>query len=160
MRSLQIVENSPQQLVAVQTPYTASFLPVLGILIALGFGLWFAFSRQWLRLLIPGIAILVFGSLMLLPKNPTYHLRVDRAAHQVTSEGRRGDAVVESFTASGSELAGADMQFNRGASTIVLTRRDGSVLYPFGEQQLQDEPDQYVVLTALRDLITPATNPR
>ena len=45
------------------------------------------------------------------------------------------------------------MQFNRGARTIGLLRRDGSTLYPLGEQQLQNEPDQYVVLNAIREFI-------
>lgn len=153
MRSLQIVENSPQQLVAVQTPYGASFLLVLGVIVAIGFCGWFAFTRQWRLLVIPGIALLVLCGLALIPSVPTYHLQIDKPGHRITSEARRGDAVVNSFTVNGSDLSSADMQYNRGASTIVLLRRDGSQLYPLGEQQLQDEPDQSVVLTALRDAI-------
>ena len=153
MRSLQIMENSPQQLLAVQTPYGASFLPVLGALVALGFCAWFAYSRQWRLLIIPALALVVLGGLALIPRAPTYHLQVDRAAHQVTSEARRGEAVVTSFSVAAQDLSGADMQFNRGASTIVLIRRDGSLLFPLGEQQLQNEPDQYVVLNVLREEI-------
>lgn len=161
MRSLQIVENSPQQLIAMQTPYSASFLLVLGILVALGFCGWFAFTRQWRLLVIPGIALLVLGSLALTPSVPTYHLQINKASRQITSEARRGDAVVNSFTVSGTDLSSADMQSNRGATNIVLLRHNGSQLFPLGEQQLQGEADQsnqYVILTALRELITPAAN--
>lgn len=158
MHSLQIVENTPQQLVAVQTPYGASFLLVLGIIVALGFLAWFAFTRQWKLLLIPGVALLVFIGLARMPSVPTYRLQIDKADHRITSEARRGGTVVSSFTVSGADLSSADMQYNRGASTIVVLRRDGSQLYPLGEQQLQDEPDQSVVLTALRDVLTPAAN--
>ena len=153
MHALQIVENSPQRLVATQTPYSASFLPVLGIVVALGLGAWYAFTRKWRMLFIPALALLVLGGLMLLPRYPTFHLQVDQATRTIASEGKRGDTVVRAFTVQGDELSGADMQFNRGASTIVLIRRDGSLLYPLGEQQLQDEPDQYVVLNALRAAI-------
>lgn len=153
MHSLQIIKNSPQELVAVQTPYSASFLSVLGIVVALGFCAWFAYTRQWRLLIIPALALLVFWGLTLIPSAPTYHLQVDRVGHRVISEARRGDAVVTSFSVDTIELSGADMQFNRGASTIVLIRKDGSLLYPLGEQQLQNEPDQYVVLNVLRSVI-------
>ena len=140
-------------LTADQTPYSASFLPAFGIVVALGFSAWLAYTRQWRLLIIPALALTVLEALALMPSAPTYHLQVDRAAHSVTSEERRKDVVVSSFSVSANELSGADMQFNRGASTIVLIRKDGSLLFPLGEQQLQDEPDQYVVLNVLRDVI-------
>lgn len=154
MRSLQIMENSPGQFLAVQTPYTASFLPVLGALVAAVFCAWFAYTRQWRLLAIPVLALLVLGGLALIPRPPTFRLQVNRAAHQVTSEAQRGTAVVTSFSVAASDLSGADMQFNRGATTIVLIRKNGSLLYPLGEQHLQNEPDQYVVLNVLRDEIS------
>jgi hypothetical protein len=49
------------------------------------------------------------------------------------------------------------MQFNRGARTIVMIGKDGRQIFPLGAQQLQDEPDQYVVLNALRSAIGQAS---
>ena len=55
------------------------------------------------------------------------------------------------------EIASAEMQFNRGARTIVMIGKDGRQIFPLGAQQLQDEPDQYVVLNALRSAIGQAS---
>ena len=153
MRSLQIIENTQRQLEAVQTAYSSSWLLGLAIIVAAGFSIWLIRARQWKLLIIPAAALFVFGLLALMPKAPTYHLVVNLDDGQIRSEAKRGDRVVSSFVVSTHELSGADMQFNRGATTIVLIRKDGSLLFPLGEQQLQNEPDQYVVLNVLRTAI-------
>ncbi len=115
---------------------------MLGLLVALGFLVRLAWLRQWSMAVIPGIFVVTLLWLVLLPEYPTYQMTLDRSAHSLTLRATRKGKLVSSFQVSTAELSSADMQFNRGARTIVLVRRDGSLLYPLGEQQLQDEPDQ------------------
>ena len=157
MRSLQIVENSPQQLIAVQTATSLGWLYAIFITVAVAAAIWMVWTRQWRLLGVPALVIALFGFFALLPKPPIYTLTIDFAANAVLSRATRGSADVSSFTVKGRDLSAADMQSNRGATAIALTRQDGSLLFPLGEEMLQNEPDQYVVLTALRKVIANGT---
>ena len=161
MRSLQVLQNDGGLMVAKQTPYTAGFIPYLFILLSAGFLIRFLWTRQFRAAVIPGLVLVFVLSDFLTPVVPTYTLILNREKRTLTSEARVKNAVQAGFTVDAEDLNSAEMQFNRGATTIVLVRRDGSLLYPLGEQQLQDEPDQYVVLNAIRQMIgqVPQTEP-
>ena len=84
---------------------------------------------------------------------PTYRITVDRAAGKVEWVTLKGGKEGSSDALAASDIASADMEFNRNARNIVIVRKDGSQSYPLGRQHFTGEPEQYVVLNAIRQLI-------
>jgi hypothetical protein len=152
-RLITVLQNANGHLVAEQRPQTGNFIVVAGLLAAIVFALVLAYKQQWKMLLIPGLAALVLILMWRSPNNPVYRIVVDQQAHEVVSDKLVDGKSVEHTVTPTSEIASAEMQFNRGARTIVMIGRDGKQIFPLGEQQLQNEPDQYVVLNALRQAI-------
>ena len=159
MRCLHILGNTGIRLIAEQTPYNGYFLTYIAILFAAGFLIRYLWSRRFKLAALPGSIIIFLLLDFLMPTIPTYTLTLNREARTINSEARVKNTVQSRFTVAASDLNSAEMQFNRGAITIVLVRRDGSLLYPLGEQQLQDEPDQYVVSNAIRKMIGEVPQP-
>ena len=160
MRALQILENSPRQLLAVQTAPSVRWLFVFFVMAAfVGVALSLR-KRFWRGAAIAGSLLVLFGLLAALPKPASYRLHIDVPNRVITSEGVRNGTLVSSFMVNGSDLSAAELQSNRGDTAIVLIRQDGSLLFPLGEEKLKGEPDQYVVLTALRATIHDAARQR
>ena len=153
MPSVNIIENTSARLVAVQTPQTWGPIPALLSVVAGLFLLRLLWTRQWKLAIVPGLFLLVFFLLWLIPETPTFRVTLDLAGHSLTSEASKNGKVVSEFAVSAGDLSSAEMQSNRGARTIILIRKDGSLLYPLGKQKLQGEPDQYVILNAIRQFI-------
>lgn len=150
MHALHILQNSSQQLIAVQTAPSVRWLFLFFVVAAVVFGVLAFKKRFWLGVGLSACLLLLFGSLAALPKPATYKLRVDLKRGVITSEGTRNGTLVSSFVVNGSDLSAAELQSDRGDTAIVLIRQKGSLLFPLGEEKLKGEPDQYVVLTALR----------
>ena len=158
MKSLAILGDTAGVLVAEQKPQSVGPVPLILLVVAACVVCWLLWTKQWKLLVFPCVLMLIICIPIVSSKHPTYHLTVNRPQHTITSQATVSGNQVSAFQVSAHDLNSAEMQFNRGARTIVLVRRNGSLLYPLGEQQLQDEPNQYVVLNAIRQMIgqTPA----
>jgi hypothetical protein len=158
-RLITVLQNANGHLIAEQRPQTGNFIVVLGLSLAIIFALVQAYKHQWKMILIPVLASLILIPMWHSSKNPIYRIVVDQQAHEVVSDKLVDGKSVEHTVTPVGEIASAEMQFNRGARTIVMIGRDGKQIFPLGEQQLQNEPDQYVVLNAIREAIgqAPAT---
>jgi hypothetical protein len=88
----------------------------------------------------------------------SFRVEVDQPSRQIVSQELSNGKVISSTAITASDLNSAEMQFDRGKRTIVLIGRDGQQIFPLGEERLQNEPNQYVILNALRAAIgqTPA----
>ncbi len=153
MPLLTIQQNTPTQLVAVQSPGTATAYSIWVLLTAIAVVACALYYRRW-WLVIVGIALVVF----MIPwrssqRAPNYEVVVDKSARIITSKTMLGNRMEQTFSEDARDLASAEMQFNRGATRIVLIQQDGQQKFPFGELHYQDEPDQYVVLNAMRQTI-------
>jgi hypothetical protein len=152
-RLITVLQNANGHLIAEQRPQTGNFIIVLGLLIAIFFALVLAYRHQWKMMLLPVLAALVLIPMWHSSSNPIYRIVVDQQAHEVVSDKLVDGKSVEHTVTPTGEITSAEMQFNRGARTIVMIGRDGRQIFPLGEQQLQNEPDQYVILNALRQAI-------
>jgi len=153
MKLVTILSNANGQLVAEQRPQSVGFLLVIGTLLMLALAFYFVRSRAWTMLVLPGLGLLILFGLSLIGQKTTFRIQVDESGHQIVSQELKGDKVISTVTTPSSDIASAEMQSNRGARKIVLIHRDGHQSFPLGEQELQDEPDQYVILNALRAAI-------
>ena len=151
MSSLNIIENSANLLVAEQSPPSVLFFGLLSTLVALvAAGAVFS-QRKWILgafmlLLAAGLA------LMMLP-GAAYRITVDRTAHTVAWEARRSGTVEAQGSLPVASIQSADFDFNRNARNIILIGRDGKQYLPLGDQHFTGEPEQSVVLSAIRELI-------
>jgi hypothetical protein len=152
-RLITVLQNANGHLIAEQRPQTGNFIVVVGLLAAIVFALVLAYKHQWKMMLVPALAALVLTPMWHSPNNPVYRIVVNQQAHEVVSDKLMDGKSVEHTVTPTGEIASAEMQFNRGARTIVVIGRDGKQIFPLGQQQLQNEPDQYVVLNALRQAI-------
>lgn len=152
-RLITILQNNDGHLIAEQRPQSGNFLLVIGFILIVLFSAVLIYKHQWKRLLFPALAAVVLVPLWHSSTNPTYRIEVDKQAHKIVSEKLVDGKSVATSTIPATDLTSADMQFNRGARTIVLIHRDGHQSFPLGEDELQDEPDQYVILNALRQVI-------
>ncbi|MEW9573513.1 hypothetical protein ABQJ54_17300 [Rhodanobacter sp. Si-c] len=153
MKLITIITHANGHLVAEQRPQSAGFLMVLLALILLVVSIQFIRARAWKWLLIPGLAFLFMMLLSFTGTTTTYRISVDQPRHLIVSEQIVRGKIVATTTTPASDLSSAELQFDRGARTIVLVHRDGHQSFPLGEQELQDEPGQYVILNALREAI-------
>lgn len=153
MKLISIISNTSGNLIAEQHPQTAGFLIGVFTLACIGFAIYLVWTRAWTMLILPilGLALMLF--LSRIGQKTTYRVDIDQQTHQITSEQLKDGKVISTTTTPASDLTSAEMQFNRGARTIVLIHRDGHQSFPLGEEELQDEPDQYVILNALRQVI-------
>ena len=82
-----------------------------------------------------------------------YRITVDRSAGKVqwvtTKQGRE----TSSEEVAATDISSAELEFNRDARCIVLILKDGAQVYPLGRQHYSGEPEQYVVLAGIRQLI-------
>ena len=134
MRSVQILENTSARFVAVQAPQSWGPVPAILSLATAAFLVRFLSTRQWRLAVLPGVFLLVFLLLWLVPANPTFTLTLDVAARSILSEGTKSGKIVSQFQVPAADISSAEMQFNRGARTIVMIRNDGSLLYPLGKE--------------------------
>lgn len=153
MKLISIISNTNGNLIAEQHPQTVSFLLGFLALALIGLAIYLVWMRTWRMLILPilGLALLLF--LSHIGQKTTYRVDINQQTRQITSEELKDGKVISSTTTPASDLTSAEMQFNRGARKIVLIHRDGHQSFPLGEQELQDEPGQYVILNALRQVI-------
>ena len=151
MKLLTIISNSGGRLIVVQQPQAESY--TFWIILVVVLAACFIYRRAWQLLFIPALLAVVIYSSSFIGQKTTYRAEIDQETRQITSEQLEKDKIVSKTTIPASDLNSAEMQFNRGASRIVLVHRDGRQEFPLGEQHLQNEPDQYVVLNALRQAI-------
>lgn len=151
MSSLTILENSAHMLVAEQSPPSVLFFGILSTTIALAAAGAVFSQRKWIL----GALLLVLAaglSLMMLP-GTAYKITVDRTARTVAWETRRSGAAQTQGSLPVASIQSADFDFNRNARNIILIGRDGKQYLPLGNQHFTGEPEQSVVLAAIRELI-------
>ncbi len=153
MKNLNILSDAAGVLVAEQKPQSIGPVPVILLIISACLSVWFVRAKQWKLLVFPFALVLIILLPLALSRYPTYKLVVDQSKGTITSVATLNGRQLSALEISATDLTSAEIQFNRGARTIVLVRRDGALVYPLGEQQLQDEPNQYIVLNALRGVI-------
>ena len=104
------------------------------------------------------ISIAIFGTLLsFLPNTQSsYRMSVDSPAHTLKSEEFvKGNRHQEQSVAL-ADVASAEMQYNRDAARIALILRNGEQCFPLGHFHFNDEPQQYVILTRLREEVRQA----
>ncbi len=52
-----------------------------------------------------------------------------------------------------SDIARAEMQFNRGDKRIVVVLNDGKQVFPLGDGYIQNDPNQYKPLIAIQKAV-------
>ena len=155
MPQVMIIESRPDRMVAIETPPHTNFVQALLVVVFISVAGYAVWTRSWKVLGVAGVFCgLMFASVRSMTHGSTFRMTIDVSRSQITSDeiSSRGRLIREQIFPA-SAIASADMQFNRGARTIVLIHRDGSQSFPLGEEFVQDEPDQYVVLNALRTAI-------
>lgn len=162
MKLITIITHANGHLVAEQRPQSTGFLVALLSLFLLLLAIQFIRARAWKWLLFPAGAFLFLILLSFVGTPTTYRINIDQPHRLIVSEQIVDGKVVATTTIPASDLSSAELQFDRGARTIVLIHRDGRQSFPLGEQELQDEPNQYVILNALREAIgqNPLPRPR
>ena len=151
MSSLTIIENSANLLVAEQSPPSVLMFALLPTLVAACAAVAVLLQRKW----VPGVllVLLVAGlSLMLLP-GAAHRITIDRRARTISWEKRQSGKVEAHEEVGAASVQSADMDFNRNARNIILIGRDGRQYFPLGNQHFTGEPEQAVVLSAIRELI-------
>ena len=148
---LPILENTQARLVAEQSPPATLFFGVISALICGGVAGIAILHRKWVLGLILGALTVLFVFLAI--PGSVYRITVDRSAGKVqwvtTKQGRE----TSSEEVAATDISSAELEFNRDARCIVLILKDGSQVYPLGRQHYSGEPEQYVVLDAIRQLI-------
>ena len=153
MPLLAIQQNSAGSLVALQQPQsTTGYIVwvVLGVVVVAGLAV---SSRRWWVLVVAVLLAALMIPWRSSQRNPAYKLVLDKTTGEITSITLRNGTPGETVSVPAKEISSAEMQFNRGATRIALVKRDGQILFPLGEQHLQGEQDQYVVLSAIREMI-------
>ena len=151
MSSLNILQNSATTLIAEQSPPGGGFFMIVSMLVALGVGVFAFTQRRWvLGLLMFGLSAVFL--LFLLP-GVAYRIELNREAHTIAWEQVRSGKAISRQQVDAGSIQSADMDFNRNARNIILLGRDGTQYYPLGRQHFTGEPEQAVVLTAVREMI-------
>lgn len=152
---LTIQTNTPSSLVALQGPQPAvdsvwMYLLLAGVFLGLTF-----YQRQWKLAVVP-LGILLLGVVSYVGRlgKPSYQMSANFSTGTVHSETlARSGAVVSKQDTTLADVASAEMQYNRNATRIALILRNGEQRFPLGELHYNNEPDQYVILTKLREAI-------
>ena len=150
MKLFNIISDVHGHLVIVQQPQ-----PGLGpffIVAAVVLTLVLCYQRAWVALFVPAIFAWV-AYLCFTAGQSTYRAEIIPETHQIISEQMDKGKLTAKTIIPINDIASAEMQSNRGATRIALIMRDGTVILPLGPIDLQDEPDQYVALTAIRQVI-------
>lgn len=152
MKLVTILSNLNGHLIVVQQPQRENYIiwiVLLGVVVIV-----FGFQRMWqVALLIPAFFVVLLFLLSFLGQKTSFRAEVDPQAHQIISEELSRDKIISKTIISTDDISSAEMQSNRGATRIVLLLHNGTQVFPLGQQHLQNEPDQYVVLTAMRQAI-------
>ena len=151
MFSLTILENSAKILVAEQSAPGALFHVLVATLVTLASAAVIMLPRKW----VPGVLLLSFAvgfSLMRLP-GPTNRITVHRDTNTIAWEAEKSSNVEAHGEIAAASIQSAEFDFNRNDRNILLIGRDGKQYFPLGKQHFGGEPEQAVVLAAIRELI-------
>lgn len=151
---LLIQVDTPVSLVALQDSQpTLHLFWVYAVLVAV-FGGMALHHRSWKLGMFP-LSIAVFGTLLsFLPKTQSsYRMSLDSPAHLVRTEEFVHDSKQQEQTVALADVASAEMQYDRDATRIALILRNGEQRFPLGHFHFNNEPQQYVILTRLREEI-------
>ena len=151
MSSLVILENSANILVAEQSAAGTLFGVLVAILVTTASAVVIMLPRKW----VPGALLLlsVAGFLLMGLPGTTNKVTLDRDAHTIAWETRHYNNVEAHGQISSASIQSAEFDFNRGDRNIILISRDGKEYFPLGDQHFSGEPEQSVVLAAIRELI-------
>ena len=148
---LSILENSSARLIAEQSPPNSWFFGTISLVLLAGAAAVALYHRRWPLGLLFGLGALCMIWVVL--PGPTYRITVDKAGGKVQWSTLKGGKETSTEAVPASDLSSADMEFNRDARNIVLLHKDGTQSYPLGRQHFSGEPEQYVVLNAIRQMI-------
>lgn len=151
MKLVNILSGVNGHLVVVQQPQVND--NTIYIVVIMVLAVYFTYKRMWQFLLMPVFITAWLYLLSFVGQKTSFRAEIDPDSHQIVSEELAKGKVVSKTIIHTSDISSAEMQFNRDATRIVLLLRNGTQVFPLGEQHLQDEPNQYVALTAIRQAI-------
>ena len=155
----QIVQNAGGVLVAQQSPQTGAWFLNIALVLAAGFALLFWKRHQRQRAKFARTALYwLFLLRLLTPLYKTCQIRIDHNAHEISWTATRFGQQVSAESMPSSDIAAADLESSRGDRRIVVIRRDGTPVYPLGDMYLTGQTNQYVILTAIREMIERASD--
>ena len=100
-----------------------------------------------------GALLLIGAFLLFLNRGVMYHMEIaqnDGELHY--SEIDKGKVVSDSNLYL-ENISSADMQYRRQDARLVVILRDGRQVYPLGDDWVRQDPDQAVVLAAIRNAL-------
>ncbi len=154
MKLITIVVDTSTQFVAEQRSQNLWFLTAMFVAAVLGLAFYLIKIRAWKWLVGPAlllpIILLIFSDI---GHHLVYRVAIEKQSHLITCEQIVNGQLTSTVVIPSSDITSAEIQFNRSARIIALVHRDGHLSYPLGQEQVTNEPDQYVVLNALRSTI-------
>lgn len=145
-------KGTPVSLVAPQDPQpTLHLFWVYAVLVAVFGGLAFH-HRSWKLAMFP-LSFAVLGTLLFFLPNTqsSFRMSLDSSAHLIETEEFVHGSKQQEHPFALADVASAEMQYNRDATRIALILRHGDRRFPLGHFHFNNEPEQYVILTRLRE---------
>ena len=147
---LSILENSSTRMVVEQSAPNMLFAWITAAL-SLVLALFMLFNKRWvLGALMIALAI---GMTVLATAWPAYRMTLNRRSNTISWSAVKHNKQVSYDEVQVADVNSAQFEFNRDARCIVLVLKDGSPTYPLGRQHFSGEPQQYIVLNAIREVI-------
>ena len=147
-----ILVNSNGHFTAEQNGQSFALVSLLLAAGAVVLALIFARSRAWIWELIPLVLLLIAVGLLFANRGKAYRMEITPGDAMHVQQFDGGKPVLDSNIYLES-FASADLEYRRQDRRIVAVLRDGRTIYPLGEDYVASEPDQFVVLTAIREAI-------
>ena len=151
MKLFNIISDINGHLIIVQQPQPGDYSYLVAVAIFLI--ILACYKRAWGLLIGPVFIAYLLYTAHRVGGQSTYRAEIIPETHQIISEQMDKGKLTAKTIVPINDIASAEMQSNRGATRIALIMRDGTVMLPLGPIALQDEPDQYVALTAIRQVV-------
>jgi len=152
MPHIQILVDTADHFVAENPPYSFPFFRLIIIVVFIGFLTYYFRQREWkaAAILIPIGAFLVWSTLS---NGIAYRMDLKPQEHVLLVQTVKKGKIIESQTIPFSDIARAEMQFNRGDKRIVVVLNNGQEVFPLGDGYIQNDPNQYIPLVAIQKAV-------
>jgi hypothetical protein len=152
MREVQILVDTANQFIAEQQPYGFNFFQITLIFGMVGAVAYAIRQGAWKTtlILVPVTVFLIWATW---PHGVAYRMELKTQHRVLEVQTLRKDKIVASQTVKFSDIARAEMQFNRGDKRIVVVLNNGKEVFPLGDEYIQNEPNQYKPLIAIQKAV-------
>ncbi len=152
MPHIQILVDTPNQFIAENPPDSFGFFQLITTLVFIGFIIYVIKQGAWkaAAILIPIAAFLTWISW---PDGIAYRMGLKPQEHVLLVQTLKKGKIIESQAIPFSEIARAEMQFNRGDKRIVVVLNNGQEVFPLGDGYIQNDPNQYIPLVAIQKAV-------